>query len=67
MCSKTKLCLTVLGGSGAALLCCELIRRTALVTRISSEVARHREVGKFSRLPLPSQPPPVQVWAPALW
>ena len=37
--------MTVLGGG---VLCCELARRRALVTRISAGVSSHREVGKFS-------------------
>ena len=43
--SKSVLCLTVLGGG---VLSCELVRRRALVTRISAGVSSHREVGKFS-------------------
>ena len=43
--SKSVLCLTVLGGG---VLSCELVRRRALVTRISAGVSSHREVGEFS-------------------
>ena len=46
--SRTVLSLTVLGGGGLLVLSWELLRRRALVTRISAEVSRHREVGKHS-------------------
>ena len=43
-------CLSLLGGGCVTLLCCELARRRAPVSRISSSVCRHREVGKLRLL-----------------